>query len=84
MESEKTKKILAETTRSRGTSVADESQIMETLDSPFIIKFQETFHDRDHAYLVMELVQGKSLEATMEATKGKPLDIEQARLYEWL
>lgn len=56
-----------------------EANILATLNHPAIPKIYDFFEKNDRAYLVMEYINGRDLEAILSRTKSLPID----KLIEW-
>lgn len=56
------------------SSVMDEVDLLTKLDHPNIVKYFETYDDKKHLYLVMELCTGGELldDHSESLKKGKP------------
>lgn len=56
-----------------------EANILATLNHPAIPKIYDFFEKNDRAYLVMEYINGRDLEAILSRTKSLPID----KIIEW-
>ncbi len=56
-----------------------EANILATLNHPAIPKIYDFFEKNDRAYLVMEYINGRDLEAILSRTKSLPID----KMVEW-
>lgn len=56
-----------------------EANILATLNHPAIPKIYDSFEQNERAYLVMEYINGRDLEAILHKTKSLPMD----KIIEW-
>jgi len=62
-------------------SVAQEKNIMASLDHPFVIKLVGSFTDKQHLYMVLELVQGGELFSVIHTEEMDGVPNGNARFY---
>ncbi|MFT3835897.1 MAG: protein kinase [Myxococcaceae bacterium] len=70
----------AEGSTDRASRLAREARLTEALDHPGIVRVLEVLEEHGRLYVVMELVEGQSLRARIDAARerGSPLEVGEA------
>jgi len=76
------KKLTTDTRQKASEQFFLEAKLLAKLDHPNLPKVSHFFSERDDHYLVMNLIEGRDLDAVLEESNGKPLP--EVRVMGWM